>query len=92
MTDESFAAWLQDNPAPDLQELVRRRACLEHGGYSIEDEPHGMQQRYVARWWRAPRAESENLYDGLSLDAAKKACERHAGRKRKAGRLSTAWV
>jgi len=51
----SFAQWLDKNPAPDLQELVR-----EHGGYGaipgeawakFEADYHAWQTRYRSREW-----------------------------------------
>jgi hypothetical protein len=53
MTDESFAAWLKDNPVPDLQELVRR-----FGRYDlITAEAWAEFDRAMADWQQRRRAE-----------------------------------
>jgi hypothetical protein len=53
MTDESFAAWLKINPAPDLLELVRR-----FGGYNkITAEAWEEFDRAMADWQQLRRAE-----------------------------------
>jgi|SRR5262249_40664638 len=45
-TDDGYDAWLRANPAPDLQELVRR-----HGGYDkITREAWAEHDRAMAEW------------------------------------------
>jgi hypothetical protein len=51
--DESFAAWLRKNPAPDLQQLVER-----FGGYDkITAEAWAAYDAAMAEWQLMRRAE-----------------------------------
>ena len=51
-TDDGYAAWLHANPAPDLQELIRK-----HGGYDkITPEAWAEYDRVLAEWQEAKRS------------------------------------
>ena len=53
--DDGYANWLRSNPAPHLQELVRK-----HGGYDkISPEAWAEHDRAMAEWQERRRAGSE---------------------------------
>jgi hypothetical protein len=72
--NDDFPTWLAQNPAPDLQELVRK-----HGGYSnIRAEAWAEYDRAVEAWQRRRR----ERYGGEIIHAPdlRRASARRAGR------------